>query len=715
MKRLLIIFALTLLSSLSARAQAPSAPTIAATPGHKRNHIQITFPSAANGVNIYRATTSGGQNYSSPVVTNWRLPYYEDKGLTNGTTYYYTAKAVLDSGPESVASTQVSSTPAQGTLPTMPASHAFALGYPVGSPTVVPVGDTILTPKYDTFGEEAALQHGLIMPKRHPTATIAGTVAVSNGGRAVTGTSTTFLADYRALGYVQIKDYTQTVTNAALSNVDSETWQISSTSLAIPSYSTAVLSGLDVVISGGSPAISPALTFNSATRVNATTVRFKASDLTAATGVTATLTLYYVHKIRFVYSDTSMDLDEAYVGTSASSTSHRPWGNDWPGILDRYLVAYSYYDIGVSLYHWYYRTGNPYFLQLAREASDSFYEYFVLHENDGGEHNGIPARHTNAVGLMMRAVDGKSTYWSAVATYLDGAWYIWVDRKIGDFYDTREQAYVMQYGAVFAYTNPDSATRATWKTKVEDGYLALWVAQQNKYADRVPRIDARELADHRIYYHYHQPWIDALWGEAAFMVIQLTGNATVKSKFLEYTSRLQDDYDYRLMTNGGGGVRGRFVRYSMWQSDAPNTDPVSVPSYSSPMDVKTPPEYAQMGDTEPVTHTEFNTDTYNKVASTRFANDITLTLFGYAYYLSGDVTYLQWGDERAKSAFGNESGMDDDGYSSYAVINNGKNFDEAYRRTGSYWAYRNLIATIGDPASMKFRGKVKLGGKVSTH
>lgn len=60
-----------------------------------------------NGYRIYRSTTNGGP-YTS--IGNSNDALYIDSGLTNGTTYYYTVRAV-DTNGESADSNQVSATP----------------------------------------------------------------------------------------------------------------------------------------------------------------------------------------------------------------------------------------------------------------------------------------------------------------------------------------------------------------------------------------------------------------------------------------------------------------------------------------------------------------------------------------------------------------------------------------------------------------------------
>ncbi len=83
----------------------------------------------ATGYNIYRSTAAGGEDYSHPVngttpvttqdigpgITNMFL-YSDTNGLTNGTEYFYTVKAVYAAG-ESTASNEDSDVPNTNAVP----------------------------------------------------------------------------------------------------------------------------------------------------------------------------------------------------------------------------------------------------------------------------------------------------------------------------------------------------------------------------------------------------------------------------------------------------------------------------------------------------------------------------------------------------------------------------------------------------------------------
>ena len=98
-------------SAASNEAAALNYPTVstglAATPV-SASQIDLSWTAssgAISGYNIYRGTTPGGENYSTPINggTLVTTTTYSDTTASSGTTYYYTVKAVNASG-SSVAS-----------------------------------------------------------------------------------------------------------------------------------------------------------------------------------------------------------------------------------------------------------------------------------------------------------------------------------------------------------------------------------------------------------------------------------------------------------------------------------------------------------------------------------------------------------------------------------------------------------------------------------
>jgi titin len=77
------------------------------------------------GYNVYRGTSAGGEA-ATPVATNVTTTSFADNPLTNGTTYYYTVKAVNSAGA-SPASNEASATP-KATVPSAPLGTTASAG-----------------------------------------------------------------------------------------------------------------------------------------------------------------------------------------------------------------------------------------------------------------------------------------------------------------------------------------------------------------------------------------------------------------------------------------------------------------------------------------------------------------------------------------------------------------------------------------------------------
>jgi fibronectin type 3 domain-containing protein len=108
---------------------APSAPqSLAATAGSGSVSLTWTAPAnnggaAISGYNIYRGTSAGGEGTTPVGTVSGTTLSFTDTGLTNGTTYFYTVKAVNSAGT-SAASNEASATPTAvtATVPTAPQS-----------------------------------------------------------------------------------------------------------------------------------------------------------------------------------------------------------------------------------------------------------------------------------------------------------------------------------------------------------------------------------------------------------------------------------------------------------------------------------------------------------------------------------------------------------------------------------------------------------------
>ena len=108
MKRI-YMFVLTLLLASVAWGQSPCG---APTPGSP--HVCLTWtasviPPAVTGYNVYRATTSGSENFGTPLnATPTTNVFFYDTTVAVGTTYFYKVVAVGTGGVLSAPTPEVS-------------------------------------------------------------------------------------------------------------------------------------------------------------------------------------------------------------------------------------------------------------------------------------------------------------------------------------------------------------------------------------------------------------------------------------------------------------------------------------------------------------------------------------------------------------------------------------------------------------------------------
>ncbi|TKJ43808.1 hypothetical protein CEE35_08325, partial [Candidatus Aerophobetes bacterium Ae_b3b] len=105
---------------------APPAPTSLSATAIAGGSIKLTWTASSpetdvSQYNIYRATTSAGQDYSSPIYTvSAGVTTYTDTSTTNGQTYYYVVRAQDAAGNIETNTNEVSATASGGTGPPAP-------------------------------------------------------------------------------------------------------------------------------------------------------------------------------------------------------------------------------------------------------------------------------------------------------------------------------------------------------------------------------------------------------------------------------------------------------------------------------------------------------------------------------------------------------------------------------------------------------------------
>jgi hypothetical protein len=77
----------------------------------------------------------------------------------------------------------------------------------------------------------------------------------------------------------------------------------------------------------------------------------------------------------------------------------------------------------------------------------------------------------------------------------------------------------------------------------------------------------------------------------------------------------------------------------------------------------------------------------NSIRDARQLNPESVHAFGYAYKITGDPQYLEWGDDIFSASFGKGRGPGADPYYSLADYI-AKSYNQAYRSSGTYLARR---------------------------
>jgi hypothetical protein len=260
---------------------APSAPTLLAT--SDINQVDLTWNpvAGASSYNVYRGTSPSGES-GTPYLTSLTTTSYTDTSVTDGTTYYYTIKAINTVGT-SASSSEASATPTQVPLsdadigsPTYAGSASYTNGtYTVSGwgdisgtndqlnfDSTATNGDTTLVTKVDSQTNTGGFaQAGIMFRDSSASNAMEFSVAGTPGGdyeyiyRTATGGNASGATggSFSGSGWVKIvrsgNSFSAYYSNSN-SNTSNITWtQIGSTQTI--SMSTSALAGLYVTSNGG--------------------------------------------------------------------------------------------------------------------------------------------------------------------------------------------------------------------------------------------------------------------------------------------------------------------------------------------------------------------------------------------------------------------------------------------------------------------------------
>ena len=150
----------------------------------------------------------------------------------------------------------------------------------------------------------------------------------------------------------------------------------------------------------------------------------------------------------------------------------------------------NYYDNVAAYYALYYRSGIDDYLTAARKLADRFWESPMIDQGVMKSGTAYTGRSISALGLVLRALDGRPEMWVGAGPGTDsGLHEIWdqamnylnlYDREWG-VWDTREEAYHMAMTSYCALFDTDPAYRSKCKTALVNSFPGIWTP--NRFPD----------------------------------------------------------------------------------------------------------------------------------------------------------------------------------------------------------------------------------------
>jgi hypothetical protein len=394
-------------------------------------------------------------------------------------------------------------------------------------------------------------------------------------------------------------------------------------------------------------------------------------------------------EVRSVESDTRLTLKAPWLFGSTSDT-----------VADTYYqqVGYNantesyysdnYYDLALVQYINYYRTGDTRFLTYARKAADAWWHSQLIGDGtvtDGPNH--LPPRSMAFAGLMLRAMDGRPEMWDYLERETRASFDNWVYVRKNDgllYYDLREDGYAQLYAVLLAKVLPDryplygngtlkassgtasngAAKRATYLSQAEDAAVNFFGRLQ--HPDGSWRWDANTSSDpNNQYRNVEQPFMSGLYLESLTLLHQLTSRREIKAKLVEQLTKsvthLYKDAYERSVVSDFPKQRWRAVVY-FWGGGT-----MTHPGLYNPPQPRLQSRNQEGG-----------------VPGARHLNSTIHHAFGYAYYVTGDPTYKEMGDEMFDASYGDQV----DGIHCLADSGKGKDYAMNFRASGRYLVWR---------------------------
>jgi Domain of unknown function (DUF4214) len=400
-------------------------------------------------------------------------------------------------------------------------------------------------------------------------------------------------------------------------------------------------------------------------------------------------------KVASVTSDTEVTLtapwsDGNIDGAGADTFHYDPQQDVWN--YNRYFDS-AYYDLALTEYIAYYRTGNPTYLSYARKIADSWWSSQYI--GDGTVTSGsdnLPPRSMAYTGLILRAMDGRPEMWDYLERQVRDTFDNWVGRRISDsavYYDMREDGYAQLYAVLLARVLPNSyesysaGTLSQSSGHVTDGaarraaFLHDTEQAAVSFFGRLQRPDGSWRWDvgGMGLVGVEQPFIIGLYLESAVALDLLTVDPQVHASL---RSQLEKSCQH-LYASGYRRVEkvADMQQYSwrgMWYFVGGGTqqNPTAYETGSG--------EMATNGDP-------------GMIRQVRHLNSTVHHAFGYTYAITGDQRYLQMGDEIFDSSYGDHV----DGMHCLADDGRAKDYAMNFRASGRYLAWRLQAGAASTP------------------
>jgi hypothetical protein len=305
-----------------------------------------------------------------------------------------------------------------------------------------------------------------------------------------------------------------------------------------------------------------------------------------------------------------------------------------------------------------------------------------------GHNNHLPPRSMALAGLMLRALDGRPEMWDYLEREVRATFHHWVYQRKNDpklYYDIREDGYAQLYAVMMAKVLPDSyrlylngtlkpstgtavdgaAKRKAYLFQTEDTAVNFFGRLQRPDGSWRWNVEESSSNPAQQFRDVEQPFMVGLYLESLVLLHQLTPSLRIKASLVNQLTRsvrhLYVDAFERNQVVDLPPHRWRSMVYYWGGGTVANPTQFSPPA----------PKTTANGDPDPV-------------RAARHLNSTLHHAFGYAYYVTGDETFKQMGDEVFEASYGDQV----DWLHCLADSGKAKDYDMNYRASGRYLVWR---------------------------